>query len=428
MEERSVCERMREDWNRRAEEDAEYYVAYGRRKQDDVEFFSSGAYQAGLLAQEFRRMPGAPAGERKALEIGCGMGRLMRHLSRQVGEIHGVDVSDEMVRRGCEKLKDVPNAHLHHTEGADLAAFPDESFDFVYSFAVFQHIPSREVIFRYWEEAARVLKPGGVFRFQVNGQPEDSAPHDTWNGVRIREEEIVEFSRRSGLRLMALEGGPTLYLWATLMKPGAERGPSGPVQIQRITNAARPEPVVPTRGRYAFMAVFVEELPGDSDLNTLALTLAGVPARLVFLGPSQNDGRQQLNAQLPAGIEPGLHPVQLLYRGRPVAPAQVLRVIPPGPMVPRVMAITDGVELLMANRTVSGVIRVALEEVADVTAFRASLDGRAIERVKSTLIDPMPPRFEIDLFLPEGVEKGWHTLELAIGDRRLAPVGIEVAG
>lgn len=427
MGDRTVCDRMREDWNRRAEEDAEYYVAFGRRNQDDAEFFSSGAYLAGLLVQEFRRMPEVRRDERRALEVGCGMGRLMRHLSRHVGEIHGLDVSDEMIRRGREKLSDVPNAYLHRTDGADLAAFADESFDFVYSFAVFQHIPSRDVVIRYLEEAARVLKPGGVFRFQVNAQPDEADLPDTWNGVRIGERDIVDFSRRSGLRLMALEGGPTQYLWVTLMKPRLEQRPPGTVKIQKITNACSSEPVVPTRGRYAFVAVFAEGLPADSDLNTLGLTVAGVPARLLFLGPSQNDGQQQLNAQLPANLEPGLAPIQLLYRGEPVAPAGVLRVIPPGPMVPRVVSISDGVELLLTNRIVSRTIRVALEEVADLSAFRASIDGRPIEKVEWLLTDPMPPRFDINLYLPEWVANGSHTLELAIGGRRLAPVPIEVA-
>ena len=39
----------------------------------------------------------------RALEIGCGPGRLMKPLSRNFGEIHGVDVSDEMVRLARER-------------------------------------------------------------------------------------------------------------------------------------------------------------------------------------------------------------------------------------------------------------------------------------------------------------------------------------
>ena len=107
----------------------------------------------------------------RALEIGCGPGRLMKPLSRHFGEIHGVDVSDEMIRLARERLADIPHAHVHATNGASLAQFADESFDFVYSYAVFQHIPSRDVVLEYMREIRRVLKPGGFFRGQFNGLP-----------------------------------------------------------------------------------------------------------------------------------------------------------------------------------------------------------------------------------------------------------------
>ncbi len=43
MEDPKVLERMRADWNKRAGEDAYYYVAFGRREQDDEEFFATGS-------------------------------------------------------------------------------------------------------------------------------------------------------------------------------------------------------------------------------------------------------------------------------------------------------------------------------------------------------------------------------------------------
>src|ERR1039458_4261650 len=152
MEDPKVLERMRADWNERAGEDAYYYVAFGRREQGDEEFFSTASDIVKGLVWDLKRVRGRDA----ALEIGCGPGRLMRPLSGHFGEIHGVDVSDEMIRLAGERLRDTPNAHPHHSSGSDLALFPDEKFDFVYSYAVFQHIPSREVVFSYLREARRV--------------------------------------------------------------------------------------------------------------------------------------------------------------------------------------------------------------------------------------------------------------------------------
>src|SRR5215813_13218626 len=124
-----VLERMRADWNARADEDANYYVAFGRRGQDDDEFFSTAADVVRALEHELKRLHHRDA----ALEIGCGPGRLMRPMSRHFAQVHGVDVSDEMIRLACERLRDTPNAHPHHGCGQDLALFSDDSFDFVYS-------------------------------------------------------------------------------------------------------------------------------------------------------------------------------------------------------------------------------------------------------------------------------------------------------
>src|SRR5271170_1441107 len=165
MNDPQVLARMRSDWNRRAGEDANYYVAFGRRNQDEEEFFSTGEEMAKALVFELKRFPGREA----ALEIGCGPGRLMRPLSRHFGQVHGVDVSDEMIRLGRERLSDIPHAHFHSTDGATLPQFADESFEFIYSYAVFQHIPTREPVLSYMREIRRLLKPGGVFHGQFNG-------------------------------------------------------------------------------------------------------------------------------------------------------------------------------------------------------------------------------------------------------------------
>src|SRR5512142_2107516 len=140
---------MRDDWNARAREDATFYVACGRRDQSDADFFATATEVINGLEMELQRVPPAQRSTWKALEIGCGPGRLMRPMSRHFAEIHGVDVSDEMIALARERLRDVPNAHLHVSDGASLRQFPDGSFDFVYSYAVFQHVPSREIIGAY---------------------------------------------------------------------------------------------------------------------------------------------------------------------------------------------------------------------------------------------------------------------------------------
>src|SRR6266436_771024 len=128
MSDSEVSGRMRDDWNVRAREDAAYYVAFGRQKQSDADFFATATEVINILESELRRVPLAQRSMWKALEIGCGPGRLMRPMSRHFAEIHGVDVSDEMIALAREKLRDIPNAHPHATDGSSLARFENESF------------------------------------------------------------------------------------------------------------------------------------------------------------------------------------------------------------------------------------------------------------------------------------------------------------
>src|SRR4051794_8176670 len=134
---------MREEWNERAREDAHYFVAFGRRDQVDTEFFVTACDVRRDLEAELRRLPSGQ--HRRALEIGCGPGRLLPPMSAHSNEIDGIAVSDEMVVRAREKLRDVPTAFAHPPGGSALRLFPDSLFVFVCSYAVFQHTPSRNV-------------------------------------------------------------------------------------------------------------------------------------------------------------------------------------------------------------------------------------------------------------------------------------------
>jgi ubiquinone/menaquinone biosynthesis C-methylase UbiE len=143
-------------WDRSARTDAIRAIADAT---DEASFERSGLDEAGgLLALV---PPGAAV-----LEIGCGIGRLLQHLGPGAREVHGVDISAEMVDRGAQRLAHLGNVHFHHGNGYDLGDFEDGRFDLVFSHFVFQHMP-KTIAFNYMTEAARVLKPGGVFRLQV---------------------------------------------------------------------------------------------------------------------------------------------------------------------------------------------------------------------------------------------------------------------
>ena len=156
---------MRSDWDRRARENAQHFIACGHSETDDA-FWASGRQELDqLILHDVDLEPSA-----RALEIGCGVGRLLRPLSERVGKAFGVDISAEMIERARTAMADRGNVEVFVTSGR-LDPIADASLDFVYSFIVFQHIPSKKAVARYIGEAARVLKGQGIFRFQVDGRP-----------------------------------------------------------------------------------------------------------------------------------------------------------------------------------------------------------------------------------------------------------------
>lgn len=423
---------MRAEWNERAREDAHYYVAFGRRDQDDEEFFATAKDLVGELVGELKRLSDEPPPElRRALEIGCGPGRLLRPMSRYFGEIHGVDVSDAMVAMAKKNLCDIPNAFPHAVSGSDLRLFPDQHFDFVYSYAVFQHIPSADVVFSYLREAVRALRPGGVARLQLNGLPKSSRAYTTWDGVRIDADEIRAFAREHGVELLALTGIDSQYMWTTWRKP---RKPStdradltSGCRVRALSNAFSSEQAVPASGRLACVAASVENLPEGCDLNSLAAFVGGLAGRVCYIGPRGRNGFSQVNVFLPIGVRTGLLPLRLEWRGERLSDDSCVRVIPPGPAVPRLTALTDAVNLMSATRIESRLVKASIEEVDAIERFSATVDGVEVENVETFRADPLTERWEVNFELPRTVAAGDRALEIRLGTRVLAKMGIEVA-
>ncbi len=213
--------RMERDWDRRARENARYYVATGKRDWSDEEFFESGRRTVAeqILNDMINICQGKPPRQMRVLEIGCGAGRVTRALAEVFGEVYGVDVSGEMIRRAQEACRDSPNVRLYKNNGMDLSVLPPLEFDFAFSSIVFQHIPSREIIENYVREVHRLLRPGGLFKFQVQGDPSlETSPEDTWLGVPISDEEAVAMAERCGFEARYRHGAGTQYFWLWYFK------------------------------------------------------------------------------------------------------------------------------------------------------------------------------------------------------------------
>lgn len=212
---------MERDWDRRAKEDAFYYIATGKQiAANKKSFFASGEEGAREIIADVDPLL---LGRESVLEIGCGAGRLLKPLASQFKEVYGVDVSGEMVKVGKELLRGYKNIHLFHNDGITLSPLPNKKFDFVFSYIVFQHIPSREIVRGYIKESFRVLKPGGIFKFQVRGFSEEEEriwqlgelqDYNTWVGAGFNQQEILYYTAEVGFEIVSSYIGPARqYLW-----------------------------------------------------------------------------------------------------------------------------------------------------------------------------------------------------------------------
>ena len=108
---------------------------------------------------------GVLGGHRDALEIGCGIGRLMVPLCSRVRSVVGTDVSSGMISAARRRLKGLANASVHVTTGQDLSEFGSGSMDLVYSVDAFPYLvlSGHALVERHFREVRRVLRPGGDF-------------------------------------------------------------------------------------------------------------------------------------------------------------------------------------------------------------------------------------------------------------------------
>jgi len=215
--------KMRRDWDDRARENAKYYVATGREDWTEEDFYRSGetAVEQHVRTDLSNICQGKDPKAMSVLEIGCGAGRITRALAQFFGEIYAVDISGEMVKRARCALKAFPNAHVLKNNGKDLSVVPRRPIDFAFSYIVFQHIANREIIENYVREVNRLLRPGGLFKFQLQGYASmDLKPEDTWLGAAFTEDDALEMAERCGFELRHQSGEGTQEYWLWLFKTG----------------------------------------------------------------------------------------------------------------------------------------------------------------------------------------------------------------
>jgi SAM-dependent methyltransferase len=108
----------------------------------------------------------------RALEYGCGPGRMVLRLAPRFARIDGIDISQEVLdvaRRRCAALASTPRLFL--TDGQHVPDGTENGYDVAYSVICLQHICVYSVRSQILEGLFRALKPGGLLTFQMGYGP-----------------------------------------------------------------------------------------------------------------------------------------------------------------------------------------------------------------------------------------------------------------
>jgi SAM-dependent methyltransferase len=162
-------EQLRRNWQAFGQQDPLWAICTrpGRRfgQWDLDEFMAMGVAEVAGLMEAATPLGLRPSGGR-ALDFGCGVGRLTQALAQHVDSVVGIDLADSMIAEARLLNRFPATCDYLVNDRADLARFDDASFDLILTILVLQHMPNG-LSEAYLAEFMRVLRPGGLAIFQA---------------------------------------------------------------------------------------------------------------------------------------------------------------------------------------------------------------------------------------------------------------------
>jgi 2-polyprenyl-3-methyl-5-hydroxy-6-metoxy-1,4-benzoquinol methylase len=116
--------------------------AADRIHENREEFFATGRNFVSQVLERYQRHFGdLPRG--RALDHGCGVGRLTFPLAAEFGSVVGLDISPSMLAEAEANAREFGATNVHLALADDLLSNGGGEFDFVNSYITLQHIPVR---------------------------------------------------------------------------------------------------------------------------------------------------------------------------------------------------------------------------------------------------------------------------------------------
>ena len=129
-------EEMVSNWNTWGTQDPMYAILTDPDKVNgqwkEEEFFASGERQIEERLKWLRET-GVALRFGKALDFGCGIGRLTNALAKHFEVVHGVDISGSMIERAKQFCRFPAKISYFQNTESDLRSFETWTYDIVYT-------------------------------------------------------------------------------------------------------------------------------------------------------------------------------------------------------------------------------------------------------------------------------------------------------
>ena len=161
------------DWAKIAEENPYWgvisagpYMGKDLDEKKFAEFFSGGEMLISNIFAFIKQHFGASIRPNRALDFGCGVGRLLAPLARLSVNAVGVDVAPNMLKLSLANLQRLGITNATLVQGDDTLSRLEGTFDFINTYIVLQHIPPERGL-RLLDTLLGRLEVGGFASLQL---------------------------------------------------------------------------------------------------------------------------------------------------------------------------------------------------------------------------------------------------------------------
>ncbi|WP_052374306.1 methyltransferase domain-containing protein [Methanobacterium sp. SMA-27] len=155
---------VQKNWEGLAQDNPLGAIITSEKNWDLENFFKTGINEINDLMMYLETL-NKQISTKKAVDFGCGVGRLTQPLTNFFDKVYGIDISPTMIKLANELFPE-DKCEFVLNEKDNLELFENNSMDFVYSNITLLHMEPKYSK-KYIKEFLRILEPGGISIFYL---------------------------------------------------------------------------------------------------------------------------------------------------------------------------------------------------------------------------------------------------------------------